>query len=225
MTLALFDLDDTLLDGDCDQLWGRYLVARGALDAAVFQAALQRFGRAYANGTLDIGNLLEFQLGLLSRLPQDTLPAWREEFARDWLIPRISATARTLVDSHRERGHHLIIITATNDFLAEPVAVHLGMDTLLASEAERTDGRLTGRVAGAPCFREGKLLRLCTWMRDREHRLSDSWFYTDSHNDLPLLEQVGHPHAVNPDPDLAREAGKRGWPVLRLRAENTAASA
>ncbi len=218
MTLALFDLDDTLLDGDCDQLWGRYLVARGALDEAVFAAALERFGRAYAEGTLEISDLLEFQLGLISRLPADALPAWRAEFAEDWLLPRISVGAHALVDSHRARGHSLVMITATNDFLAAPVAIHLRMDALLASEAEYEDGRPTGRVAGTPCFREGKVERLQVWMRDQGHNFEDAWFYTDSQNDLPLLQAVGHPHAVNPDPELRAQAERCGWPILQLRA-------
>ncbi|HFD79662.1 MAG TPA: HAD family hydrolase [Gammaproteobacteria bacterium] len=217
MSLALFDLDNTLLAGDSDYLWGRFLVERGIVDGETYEAENQRFYDEYLAGSLDIHEFLRFQLQPLARHPRRQLERWREEFLAEKIEPILLPAARQLLQRHREQGDELLIITATNRFITEPIARRYGVTELLATEPEEVEGEYTGGVSGTPCFREGKVERLQQWLQRRQLDLRDSWFYSDSHNDLPLLEQVEHPVAVDPDETLRARAEASGWPVISLR--------
>lgn len=216
MTLAIFDLDHTLLAGDSDHAWGQFLIDKEVVDAVSYREANERFYAQYRAGTLDIFRFLEFALKPLTRHDRAQLDAWHREFLSTRIQPMITPAARALVEQHRRQGHTLMIITATNRFVTGPIAREFGIEHLLATDPEETDGRFTGRVAGIPCYREGKVARLRAWLEQRHESLTGSWFYSDSHNDLPLLELVDHPVAVNPDDVLRREAGVRHWPVMAL---------
>lgn len=217
MTLAIFDLDNTLLGGDSDYLWGNYLVEKGLVDGAHYERENQRFYDEYRSGRLDIYEFLDFSLRPLAETPAALLLALREQFMREKIEPIILPAARKLLDHHRQRGHLLLIITATNQFVTAPIAAVLGVEHLLATDPEMIDGRYTGRVAGIPTFREGKVQRLTEWLQQYGHHLADAWFYSDSHNDLPLLELVTNPVAVDPDETLRVHAEAKGWPVISLR--------
>jgi HAD superfamily hydrolase (TIGR01490 family) len=216
MTLAIFDLDNTLLRGDSDHAWGTFLVERGLVDGEHYRHHNELYYAQYRAGTLDIMEFLAFALAPLARVERATLDAWHREFMQSKVMPMITPPARALVQQHRARGDTLLIITATNRFVTAPIAQELGIDELLATEPETEAGRFTGRVAGVPCYREGKVVRLREWLQARGASLADSWFYSDSHNDLPLLEQVAHPVAVNPDETLRTVAHERGWRILEL---------
>ncbi|KRT54273.1 histidinol-phosphatase [endosymbiont of Ridgeia piscesae] len=217
MALALFDLDNTLLLGDSDYLWGRFLVEQGIVDGDYYEQENERFYKEYKEGRLDIFEFLRFSLRPLREHAPEQLQAWREEFLTQKIDPIISDAAQALLQRHRKAGDELLIITATNSFVTRPIAERFGVQQLIATEPEQIDGHYTGEVAGEPCFQAGKVRRLQQWMADHQLDLRDSWFYSDSHNDLPLLEQVDHPVAVDPDPSLAETARQRGWPVISLR--------
>ncbi len=213
MQLALFDLDNTLLDGDSDLEWGELLAAEGAADLE----RTREFHADYHAGTLDIDQFLRFQLEPLAREPMPRLLAWRERFLAERILPRIPRRSREIVAEHRDLGHTLVMITATNDFLTRPIADALSIEHLIATRAERQNGRFTGRVDGRPCFREGKIARLAEWLEAQRCTMSDvreSWFYSDSHNDLPLLLLVDHPIAVDPDPALRSVAVRERWRII-----------
>jgi HAD superfamily hydrolase (TIGR01490 family) len=221
MDLVLFDLDNTLLSGDSDFEWAQFLIGKGVLDAELHEARNLEFYQQYRAGTLDIHAFLDFQLMPLSRHARRELDAWHGEFMAERIRPLIGAQARALVDQHLCSGALTAIVTATNSFVTAPIAREFGVTHLIATEPELSGGRYTGRVAGTPCFREGKLRRLDEWLAALGHRFADfeeSTCYSDSHNDLPVLERVRHPVAVDPDPQLAAEARRRGWPVISLRA-------
>ena len=217
MSLAIFDLDNTLLDGDSDYLWGQFLVAAGIVDADYYQLENQRFYEAYLAGTLDIHQYLTFALGPLAARDAEELYAWRARFVEEYIRPIMLPKAGELLQRHRDAGDTLLIITATNRFVTEPIAATLGVPHLLATEVEMANGRLTGRSWGVPCFREGKIERLLAWLEGTGHTMADSWFYSDSHNDLPLLSRVSYPVAVDPDDILHRHARERGWRIISLR--------
>ncbi len=217
MALALFDLDNTLLDGDSDYLWGCFLVEHGIVDGETYQKENQRFYDQYLHGSLDIHEFLRFQLQPLATHSSAQLMQWREQFLRDKIDPILLPKARALLDKHRRQGDELLIITATNRFITGPIAARFGVTHLLATEPENRDGEYTGGVSGTPCFQDGKVERLQAWLNERGESLRDSWFYSDSHNDLPLLELVDHPVAVDPDDKLATLARQRNWPVISLR--------
>jgi HAD superfamily hydrolase (TIGR01490 family) len=217
VSLAIFDLDETLLAGDSDYLWGKFLVDEGIVDREHYERENERFFRQYKEGCLNILEWLEFQLRPLAEHDPDTMHALRARYLKEWIEPIILPKARELVESHRARGHELLIITATNSFITRPIADLLGIASLLACEVECVDGRYTGKIVGIPSFREGKVLRLKAWLESSGRDLTESWFYSDSHNDLPLLELVTHPVAVDPDPNLSRIAAERGWPIISLR--------
>ncbi len=219
MALALFDLDNTLLAGDSDYLWGVFLAEKGVVDRDTYERENERFYREYKEGRLDIMEFLAFSLRPLAENDPQQLLAWREEFLREKIDPILTEDARLLVEMHRKRGDTLVVITATNAFVTAPIAERFRIPHLIATEPERVDGRFTGRVEGIPCFREGKVKRLRAWLEGREERLENAWFYSDSHNDLPLLEQVSHPMPVDPDPALETVAEERGWPVLYLHKD------
>ncbi|MCC5811133.1 MAG: HAD family phosphatase [Ectothiorhodospiraceae bacterium] len=217
MTLAIFDLDNTLLAGDSDYLWGRFLVERGLVDPERYEATNRRFYHEYLDGTLDVHEFLRFALEPLSRHPAEQLHQWRQEFLEEKIRPIVLQPALDLVRDHAERGHTTMIITATNRFVTDPIAALFGVDHLLATTPELVDGRYTGRIADRPTFREGKVLALDDWLAARGQRPAQSWFYSDSHNDLPLLERVTNPVAVDPDDTLRQTAADRGWPTISLR--------
>jgi HAD superfamily hydrolase (TIGR01490 family) len=216
MPLAIFDLDNTLLAGDSDHAWGEFLAEHGLVDGENYRRENERYYAEYRAGTLDIYDFLAFALKPLAEHDLATLEAWRERYLAEKVRPMITEAARALVERHRAAGDTLVVITATNSFVTAPIARLFGIEHLIATEPEMRDGRYTGRVAGVPCFREGKVVRLEAWMARHGHSLAGSWFYSDSHNDLPLLTRVTHPVAVNPDETLRREAERRGWPILAL---------
>ena len=217
MTLALFDLDNTLLAGDSDHAWGEFLVEEGLVDAEEYRKANDRFYEEYLNGELDIFHYLRFALQPLARHDMDELLAWREAFLEKKVRPMMQDKARELLDRHRQQGHTLMIITATNRFVTEPIAELLGVEHLIATEPELVNGRYTGEVAGVPSFQDGKVTRLNDWLDHHKRTLEGAWFYSDSHNDVPLLKQVENPVAVDPDPRLEALAKESGWPVISLR--------
>jgi len=219
LELALFDLDNTLLSGDSDYEWAQFLIERGVLERTEYQAKNDRFFRQYKEGTLDIRESLEFQVAPLARYSRETLDEWHGEFMRTRIAPIIRAKGRELVRRHLRDNHLCAIVTSTNAFIAAPIARAFGVDHLLATELEVEDGRFTGKPSGTPSFREGKVTRLAEWLGERGQTLasfSASWFYSDSHNDLPLLERVTDPVAVDPDEILRREANARGWRIISL---------
>lgn len=217
MSLAIFDLDNTLLGDDSDYLWGRFLIEQGLVDEDDYERENQRFYDAYRAGTLDIQAFLNFMLQPLSAHPTARLLEWRARFLQDKIEPIILPEALALLARHRNAGDTLLIITATNRFITEPIAQRLGVPHLLATDIEFIDGRYTGRPLGTPCFQHGKVERLRAWLAETGRELAGSWFYSDSHNDLPLLDLVTHPVAVDPDQTLAQYARERGWPIISLR--------
>lgn len=217
MRLALFDLDNTLLGGDSDHAWGDYLCARGILDPVGYKRRNDAFYQDYLSGRLDMQAYLAFSMEILAATEPAQLDEWHREFMRDCIEPIMLPKAQALLRQHREAGDKLVIITATNRFVTAPIARRLGVRTLLATECERDGPRFTGRSTDIPCFREGKVTRLRRWMLENGYDLEGSYFYSDSMNDLPLLEQVEHPVAVDPDANLQAEAERRGWPVISLR--------
>jgi HAD superfamily hydrolase (TIGR01490 family) len=216
LSLAIFDLDKTLLSGDSDHAWGEFLVERGLVDGEHYRRENDRYYEAYQAGELDIADYLRFALRPLTEHNSAELQDWREQFMRIKILPMITPAARALVARHRDQGDTLVIITSTNDFIAAPIAVEFGVPHLIASQAELRAGRYTGQVVGTPCYRHGKVERLRAWMMEHGESLADSWCYSDSHNDLPLLELVEHPVAVNPDEILRERAKSLGWPILTL---------
>jgi HAD superfamily hydrolase (TIGR01490 family) len=213
----MFDLDNTLLGGDSDYLWGKFLVDNGIVEGEVYDRENQRFYEAYKAGTLDIYKFLEFALRPLAANDPVDLHIWRARFVEEKIRPIILPKAMELLQKHREAGDTLLIITATNRFVTQPIAEVLGVNHLLATEVEMKEGRYTGKVMGIPCFREGKVQRLASWLEETGHSLEDSWFYSDSLNDLPLLSQVTYAVAVDPDENLANYANKQGWQIMSLR--------
>jgi HAD superfamily hydrolase (TIGR01490 family) len=222
MRLALFDLDNTLLAGDSDYEWGQFLVDRGVLDRDLYEAQNRAYYEQYVAGTLDIHEYLGFALRPLAEHSPADLARWHADFMQARILPMLGAPARSLVHHHLERGDLCAIITATNSFVTSPIAREFGIRHLIATEPEAQAGRFTGRVAGTPCFREGKVRRLGEWLAGQGLRLADfaeSSFYSDSQNDLPLLERVTRPVAVDPDDELKAEAQRRGWEVMTLRPQ------
>jgi HAD superfamily hydrolase (TIGR01490 family) len=220
MKLTLFDLDNTLLACDSDYEWGQFLVDRGVLEREAYEAQNAAYYEQYKAGTLDIHEFLGFALRPLAQHAPADLERWHADFMATRIRPAITAPARALVRAHLDAGDLCAVITATNSFVTGPIAREFGVPHLIATEPERVDGRFTGRVAGVPCFREGKIARLEAWLAAEGRALRDfaaSAFYSDSHNDLPLLERVTQPVAVDPDDKLGAEARRRGWRVISLR--------
>lgn len=221
MNLALFDLDNTLLNGDSDFEWAQFLIGKGVLDREVHEARNLEFFEQYKAGTLDIHAFLDFQLAPLSRHPRAELDAWHREFLATRIRPLINPAARTLVAKHAANGDLLAIVTATNSFVTGPIAREFNIPHLIATIPAQEGGRFTGQPRGTPSFREGKIVRVAAWLESLGLWLGSfeqSWFYSDSHNDLPLLEQVTHPVAVDADPTLAQAATQHGWSQISLRA-------
>ena len=218
--LILFDLNNTLLAGDSDYEWGQFLVDHGILERSTYEAQNQAYYEQYTAGTLDIHEYLGFALRPLAAHTPQELDRWHADFMRTRVLPMIGPAARELVRGHLAASDLCAIITATNSFVTAPIAREFGIRHLIATEPESRDGRFTGRVAGTPCFRDGKIIRLHEWLGGLGRGLADfaeSTFYSDSHNDLPLLEKVSRPVAVDPDDKLSAEAARRGWAVISLR--------
>ena len=221
MNLALFDLDNTLLNGDSDFEWAQFLIGKGVLDREVHEATNIAFFEQYKAGTLDIHAFLDFQLAPLARHPRAELDAWRAEFLATRILPLIGPAARSLVASHAEAGDLMAIVTATNSFVTGPIAREFGIPHLIATIPAQEGGRFTGKPRGLPAFRDGKITRVDAWLESLGLWLGgfeQSWFYSDSLNDLPLLERVTHPVAVDADDTLARAAEERDWLRISLRA-------
>lgn len=217
MTLAIFDLDNTLLNGDSDYLWGQFLVQQGRVDAKVYERENQRFYNEYVAGTLDIYEFLEFSLAPLSQINMQDLQSLHQQFMQDLILPAITAKSRQLIQQHSDSGDTLLIITATNLFITAPIAKELGIEHIIATEPEIINNQYTGKVSGIPSFREGKVERLKTWLNATGTNLAKSCFYSDSHNDLALLEMVSRPVAVDPDSTLQAHAEMKGWEIISLK--------
>ena len=217
MSLAIFDLDNTLLSIDSDHAWGEFLVEQGAVDPVAYREANERFLADYNAGTLDMAAFLEMALKPLTENTPEQLAAWHQQFMASKIEPHILPKAEELLARHRTKGDTLLIITATNRFITGPIAERLGVDDLIAVEPEMVDGRYTGRVDGVPSYREGKVIRLQAWLEAQDITMDGAWFYSDSHNDLPLLEKVDHPVAVDPDDTLRKVAEERNWRIMSLR--------
>lgn len=216
MRLAVFDLDHTLLAADSDYLWGQFLCDQGLVERAQYEARNREFYADYAAGRLDVEAFYQFSLAPLT---QKTLSEWeplRQQFIREEIAPRVARLAPELIARHRAEGDTLVITTATQRFITEPIAALLGIEHLLASEPERLDGRFTGRLLRAN-FQTGKVTRLKEWIVEQGLSPDGITAYSDSRNDIPLLELADRAVAVDPDPVLRDEAGRRGWPVISLR--------
>lgn len=217
MSLAIFDLDNTLIADDSDYLWGQFLVDQGIVDKEQYENANAKFYDDYRQGTLDIVEFLNFSLRPLADNPVEQLYQWRTQFITEIITPILLKPAQELVDKHRDRGDTLLVITATNRFVTEPIVKLYGIDNLLATTPEFINGQYTGGFIGVPCFREGKVTLLQEWLKNSTETLEDSWFYSDSHNDLPLLNLVDYPVAVDPDEKLAAFAQQANWSMISLR--------
>lgn len=216
MELALFDLDNTLLAGDSDYSWGRYLVDKGLVDGAEYEAQNRKFYEDYKAGELDIRAFARFSLGRLGQFDMAQLQAWRADFVTSVIQPIIAPGSMDLLNHHRSAGRELVIITATNSFITRPIADLLGVEHLLGTDGEVINGRFTGEIDGIPCFQGGKIEKLQAWLEGRPAP-TETWFYSDSINDAPLLEWADHAFAVDPCPKLTALAQSNGWPTISLR--------
>ncbi len=217
MTLAIFDLDNTLIGGDSDNLWGEFVCEQNLVEATDFARRNDQFYRDYQAGTLDIDAYLRFALGPLIGVSETQRNRWHRDFMASKIEPILLPRAAELVDQHRQQGHELVIVTATNRFITEPIAQLLGIPNLIACEGEIVDGRYTGEPSGVPSFAEGKVTRVEQWLQGTDETFTGAWFYSDSHNDIPLLQRVENPVAVDPDERLRAHAAQQGWPVISLR--------
>lgn len=217
MALAIFDLDNTLIAGDSDYAWGEFLVEIGAVDGNAYREKNNYFYRAYQRGEMDIHEYLEFAFAPLAAHDQATLQRWHEQFMQAKIEPMLLAKSTALLQQHRDRGDHLLIITSTNSFIVAPICRLLGVADFIATEPEQVNGVYTGKLSGVPAYREGKITRLQDWLQHRELSLQGSYGYSDSINDLPLLEAVANPVVVDGDPQLLAQAQTRGWPCISLR--------
>jgi HAD superfamily hydrolase (TIGR01490 family) len=215
--LAIFDLDNTLIAGDSDYLWGRYLIEHGHVDETYYESENLRFYDEYKAGTLDIFEFLRFSLKPLSEHSMNELLQWRSDFFTEKIQPVMLEKAHTLIDKHRKQGNTILVITATNSFVTLPVIQAYGIDHFLATDPECIDNQFTGNVSGTPTFQHGKVIRYQQWLQENNLSFNKTWFYSDSHNDLPLLEVVDHPIAVDADPELKQVALMKNWQQISLR--------
>ena len=216
MSIAVFDLDYTLLAGDSDYAWGQFLIEHQIVDREEYRRRNDQYYADYQAGKLDIMDFLAFALAPLAAHDRAQLDAWHRQYMQEKVLPMITSDARALVEKHRTRGDTLIIATSTNRFVTAPIAQEFGVENLIATDPEELNGRFTGKVHGTPSYREGKVARLREWLDRTGQSLAGSYGYSDSHNDLPLLDLVDHPVAVNPDPLLAKYAARARWPIIRL---------
>jgi HAD superfamily hydrolase (TIGR01490 family) len=219
LSLAIFDLDNTLIADDSDYLWGQFLVDQGIVDKAYYEAANAKFYQDYKQGNLNITEFLHFSLKPLADNDPADLYRWRNQFIDTVIRPLLLKPAEELIEKHRLRGDTIMVITATNRFVTEPIAKLYGIENLIATTPEVVNGRYTGGFSGIPCFQEGKVKLLEQWLNNSSETLENSWFYSDSHNDIPLLNRVTHPVAVDPDEKLSAFAKEMAWPIISLRAD------
>lgn len=217
MSLAIFDLDNTLISDDSDFLWGQFLVDQGIVDKDLYEEANARFYEDYKQGNLDIVEFLHFSLAPLANNTAEQLYKWREQFIHEVIKPVQLKPAIRKVNLHRFKGDTVMVITATNRFVTEPIVKLFGIDHLLATTPELLEGEFTGKFEGIPCFQAGKVKLLEEWLENSTETLENSWFYSDSHNDIPLLEMVDNPVAVDPDEKLREYAEQKGWSIISLR--------
>jgi HAD superfamily hydrolase (TIGR01490 family) len=217
MTLAIFDLDNTLIADDSDYLWGKFLVDQGIVDRLVYDKINAKFYKDYQNGTLDMVAFLRFALAPLAAHPIEQLHNWRQDFINTIIKPLLLDKAKALIEKHRAQGDTLLVITATNSFITAPIVALYGIEHLIATTPEMIEGKYTGNVNGVPCFQEGKVTRLNEWLTLNNEKLEGSYFYSDSHNDLPLLKLVDFPVAVDPDEKLRDFADTQKWEIISLR--------
>jgi HAD superfamily hydrolase (TIGR01490 family) len=217
MGLALFDLDNTLIAGDSDHLWGDFLVSQGRVDATEHKALNAHFYDQYKNGELNIDEYLAFALGPMTGMTKEALVPLQRQFIRDHIEPILLDAAFALLEQHRALGDTLVIITATNTLVTQPIADRLGVEHLIGCEAEIIEGCYTGKPTGVPSFAQGKVSRIQTWCEENKKSMENAVFYSDSHNDLPLLRTVDRAVAVDPDDRLREEAVRQGWNVISLR--------
>ncbi|MEC7875791.1 MAG: HAD family hydrolase [Pseudomonadota bacterium] len=217
MKLAIFDIDNTLIAGDSDLLWGEFLCERNYVDSKTYKTSHKKYYKDYLNGDLDIRDFLKFQLKVLGENNIDLLREWRNDFFEEKIKPAILPKAHQLIDKHRNQNHELLIITATNRFIVEPIAAEFKIKNLIACEPEFNNNQFTGEFTGIPSYAEGKVERFNDWLKHINCQPEESWFYSDSHNDIPLMKEVNHPIAVDPDDSLKNEAIKMDWPIISLR--------
>ncbi|AWI75542.1 phosphoserine phosphatase [Parazoarcus communis] len=220
MDLVLFDLDNTLLAGDSDFAWAQFLIGKGVLDREVQEAKNIAFYEQYKNGTLDIHEFLDFQLAPLARHPREQLDMWHREFMEQSIRPMITPKARALVEQHRSSGAMVAVVTATNSFVTGPIVREFGIPHLIATIPAQENGQFTGKPRGIPSFKAGKIERVDAWLESlglHDGSFDSTWFYSDSHNDLPLMQRVQQPVAVDPDDTLRAYAASHAWPVISLR--------
>jgi HAD superfamily hydrolase (TIGR01490 family) len=217
MTLVLFDLDNTLIGGDSDYLWGEFLVRKELVDVEAYRQSNEAFYRDYETGRLDVAAYLKFALAPLATLEPQFLTELHAEFMQQCIEPIWLPKAEKLVSLHRDAGQELAVITSTNRFVVEPIVAKLEIENLICSEPEIIDGRYSGNFIGTPCFAEGKITNINQWLKDRRELLKSAWFYSDSHNDLPLMREVDTPVAVDPDDKLLAEAQALDWKIISLR--------
>lgn len=218
--LALFDLDNTLLAGDSDYNWSLFLISEGLLDAKTHHDRNEQFYADYKNGCLNIVEFLKFQLQPLSQHSKKFLDQLHLKYMQKVIRPMMTQKAQDLVNKHKVAGDLCVVITATNSFVTKPIATAYGVEHLIGSDPEMVDGEYTGGVAGVPTYKEGKVIRLNQWLAERGQQLSDfetSYFYSDSHNDLPLMKLVTNPVAVDADAILTAYAEEQAWPQISLR--------
>ena len=217
MTLALFDLDNTLLSGDSDYEWGNFLVRKKLVDEQYYAYANQKFYADYQAGKLDIVEFSAFSFEPLTRFSMPQLAQLHQEFMHEVILPLITQTARDLVAYHQAQHHTVAIITATNQFITAPIAAEFSISHLIATQVKMVAGHYTTEIEGIPCFKEGKVERLAAWIQENNQHLAGSYFYSDSHNDLPLMHQVDTAIAVDPDEKLRKIALLEGWKIISLR--------
>jgi len=217
VALAIFDLDNTLIANDSDHLWGEFLVENNLVDSESFKQKNDEFYQDYVDGKLDIFKYIEFSLSPLAQYEKSRLDALHEQFMNSHIRPIMLEKAQRLIDEHKAKGDRLLVITATNRFVTEPIVKAFGIDELLAIELEVLDGQYTGKSVGTPSFKEGKVTRLHEWVENNNEALAGAYFYSDSHNDIPLLEIVDNPVVVDGDAQLLEHAKSKGWPCITLR--------
>lgn len=217
MNLAIFDLDNTLLAGDSDHAWGEFIVSKGLVKPEFYSAENDRFYREYQQGTLDIIEYQRFVLTPISQIPAQQRTELHQQFMSEVITKMRLPKADHLIQQHRSAGDTLLVITATNRFIVEPIVAALGIPNLLATEPEEIDGKMTGGVAGIPCFQEGKIQRLKNWLAEQGNSFTQTTFYSDSINDAPLLHHADVAVAVDPDDRLRQLAEEQSWPIISLR--------
>ena len=218
--LALFDLDNTLLAGDSDYNWSIFLIGEGLLDEKMHHDRNEQFYQDYKNGNLDIYAFLKFQLQPLAQHSKNFLDELHKKYMEKVIRPMMTQKAQKLVDEHKANGDLCVVITATNSFVTKPIATAYGIEHLIGTDPEMVGGEYTGGVSGVPSFQEGKVTRINAWLAERGKKLADfekSYFYSDSHNDLPLMKLVTNPVAVDADEKLTAFAKAQNWPLISLR--------